>query len=319
MKKILVTGGAGFIGSNFVRKFSRLEDYHFHVVDSLTYCGNLDNIRDLSITFEKLDIRDGEKVRELFERNDFAGVIHFAAETHVDNSIRYPNIFFDTNVMGTLNLLNCIGDSRLIHVSTDEVYGELLEGDPCFTEDSPLAPSSPYSASKASSDLLVRSYFKTYGSDVVITRCSNNYGPFQHAEKLIPKVIEKAIRGEKVPVYGDGANIRDWIYVDDHIEGIWRAFKEGRAGEVYNFGGGAEKRNIEVVRLILEKLGSKSKIEFVEDRKGHDYRYGIDYGKAQRELGWSPRVSFEEGIGATINFYNQTRSEQNFKAWVKTT
>lgn len=319
-KKIALTGCAGFIGSNFLKVIAvNNPQFDFVVIDALTYAGHYPTIqsdveKNDHISFEKIDIRNKEAIDQLFERNKFSGIIHFAAESHVDNSIKNPNIFVETNVLGTLNLLNAslkLGEKgfRFCHVSTDEVYGQLTETDPPFTEQNPIAPNSPYSASKASSDLLVRSYFETFKLDCVITRCSNNYGPYQFPEKLIPLMINNAILDKKLPVYGNGKNIRDWIYVDDHNYGVWEIFQKGRSGEVYNLGGNSERRNIDVVKTILKLLNKpESLIEYVEDRKGHDWRYAMDYSKTTRELGWSPKMSFENGIKKTIEWYleNQT-------------
>ena len=317
--KILVTGGAGFIGSNFVKYILKEHpDYKIVNLDLLTYAGNLENLKDVennpNYKFIKGDIRNREVVENIFKDTKISGVIHFAAESHVDNSIINPNIFVETNVLGTLNLLNAakrLGESdiRFLHVSTDEVYGQLKEADPAFCETTPIAPSSPYSASKAGSDLIVRSYHETYKMDVVITRCSNNYGPYHFPEKLIPLMIHNALNDIKLPVYGDGRNIRDWIYVDDHCEGIWQAFLNGKKGEVYNFGGNAEMRNIDVVKTILKQVGkSESLISFVEDRKGHDWRYAINFAKAKKELNWQPKVNFTDGIKKTINWYVENQS-----------
>lgn len=316
-KRILLTGCAGFIGSNFVRTVAQREsECEFLIIDALTYAGRLETIAPIlekcsHIKFEKMDIRDSKSIADLFESWQPEGVIHFAAESHVDRSIENPNIFIETNVMGTMNLLNSSlqlfnknSNFRFVHVSTDEVYGTLTEEDPAFSETTPIAPNSPYSASKASSDLLVRSYFETFKLPAMITRCSNNYGPYQFPEKLVPLMISKAKKGEPLPVYGDGRNIRDWIFVDDHNEGIWKVFSQGKAGEVYNFGGQSEKRNIEVVKEILKATGQPDDlITYVEDRKGHDWRYAIDFSKAEKELGWTPSVTFEEGLKRTIDWY----------------
>lgn len=321
--KILLTGCAGFIGSNFLKKIAvPNKDYDFVILDALTYAGHYPTIAgDIEVnehlSFEKIDIRDNDAVQNLFKANSFSGVIHFAAESHVDNSIKNPNIFVETNVLGTLNLLNAslhfgAKDLRFCHVSTDEVYGELTENEPAFTEDHKIAPNSPYSASKAGSDLLVRSYHETFGLDTVMTRCSNNYGPFQFPEKLIPVMIAKAISDEKLPVYGDGKNIRDWIFVDDHNIGVWDVFLKGKKGEVYNLGGDSEKRNLEVVKTILKILNKpESLISFVEDRKGHDWRYAMDFSKAKRDFGFEPQVTFEEGIQKTVDWYLSNQ------AWVE--
>ncbi len=322
-KKILLTGCAGFIGSNFLKKFAVPNNqYDFVVLDALTYAGHYPTIeKDIDendhLSFVKMDLRESEEVKSLFERVKFSGVIHFAAESHVDNSIKNPNIFVETNVLGTLNLLNAAlhhgeKDFRFCHVSTDEVYGELTEEEPAFTEDHKIAPNSPYSASKASSDLLVRSYAETFGMDTVMTRCSNNYGPFQFPEKLIPVMIAKAVANEKLPVYGDGRNIRDWIFVDDHNQGVWDVFLKGKSGEVYNLGGDAEMRNLEVVKTIIKTLDKpESLIGFVEDRKGHDWRYAMDFSKAKRDFGFTPTVSFEEGIQKTIRWYLENQEWVN--------
>ncbi|MBT3586680.1 MAG: dTDP-glucose 4,6-dehydratase [Halobacteriovoraceae bacterium] len=322
-KKILLTGAAGFIGANFLKRICLKKDiaenYSFVVLDSLTYAGHFPSIeKDLQendhLSFVKMDIRESEKISQLFAEESFDGVLHFAAESHVDNSIKDPNLFVATNVMGTLNLLRASQENakegfRFLHVSTDEVYGTLGENDPAFCEETPLATNSPYSASKAGSDLLVRSYFHTFGLDTVITRCSNNYGPFQFPEKLIPLMIFRAQKDQELPVYGDGRNIRDWIYVEDHNEGVWAAFTKGKAGEVYNLGGASEKRNIEVVKTLLEKLKKpESLIAYVEDRKGHDWRYAINFSKAERELGWAPTVTFEAGLQKTIDWYIENPS-----------
>jgi len=318
-KKVLLTGCAGFIGSNFLKKIAvPSRDYDFVVLDALTYAGHYPTIAsDIEdnehLSFIKADIRGNEPIQSIFKENEFSGVIHFAAESHVDNSIINPNIFVETNVLGTLNLLNAAKNHggeriRFCHVSTDEVYGELTESEPAFTEDHKIAPNSPYSASKAGSDLLVRSYHETFGLDTVITRCSNNYGPYQFPEKLIPVMIAKAISGEKLPVYGDGKNIRDWIFVDDHNIGVWDVFLKGQSGHAYNLGGNSEQRNIDVVKTILRSLGKSDElITFVEDRKGHDWRYAMDFRKIEREMNWRPSVTFEEGLSRTIQWYKDNQ------------
>lgn len=309
LSKILVTGGCGFIGSNFVRHI--LESYPGYQVlnlDALTYAGNKENLHDIEsdarYKFIKGDITNLEEVQPAMNGIDY--VVHFAAESHVDRSIDDASIFVKTNILGTYNLLECAmrnGVKKFIHISTDEVYGSLPEKG-FFTEDSPLAPNSPYSASKAGSDMLVRSYFETFKFPAIITRCSNNYGPYQFTEKLIPLMISNALAGKKLPVYGDGLNVRDWIYVNDHCRAIDVVLHKGIAGEVYNIGGNNEWYNIDIVKLILKDLGKpESLIQFVKDRLGHDRRYAIDSSKIQKELGWEPETSFEEGIRSTIDWY----------------
>ena len=327
-KKILVTGAAGFIGSNFLKRICLNEvvknEYDFVILDALTYAGHYPTIKDEidnneNLSFQMVDIRNGEKIKELFNCNSFVGVINFAAESHVDRSIDNPNIFVETNSIGTLNLLNASLDrSRAnkeftyLQVSTDEVYGALGYDDPAFNELTPLAPNSPYSASKAGADLLVRSFNETHGMKTIITRCSNNYGPYQFPEKLIPLMISNALNDKPLPVYGKGENIRDWIYVDDHNDGIWSAFTKGKSGEVYNFGGNSEMKNIDLVKILINDLGkSEDLITFVTDRLGHDFRYAIDYSKATRELGWNPKVNFENGIKKTIEWYQENTSWVN--------
>ncbi len=312
-KNILVTGAAGFIGANFAEFFvNKHPEYNVVVLDKLTYAGNMDNLKKVmdKITFIQGDICDYQFIKELFEKHAIDGVIHFAAESHVDNSIKNPFIFTQTNVIGTHTLLEVAkqvwgegSKNKFVHISTDEVYGTLGE-DGYFTEATPINPNSPYSASKASSDLIARAYFETFKMNVTITNCSNNYGPYQHNEKLIPHMIKLAMNNEKLPVYGNGKNIRDWLYVEDHCEAIDLVFHNGRAGERYNIGGHNEKRNIEIVKLILKHLNkSEDLIEFVEDRKGHDYRYAIDPTKIKNELGWEPKTKFEDGIVKTIDWY----------------
>ncbi len=313
MKNVLITGAAGFIGANFAEYFvNKHPDYNVVVVDKLTYAGNLDNLKKVQdkITFIQADICDFEKMKEIFSKYDINGVIHFAAESHVDNSIKNPFIFTQTNVIGTHTLLETAkqiwgegSPNKFVHISTDEVYGSLKE-EGYFTEKSPIKPSSPYSSSKASSDLIALAYKETYKMNVNVTNCSNNYGPYQHNEKLIPHMIKLALKNEKLPVYGEGLNIRDWLYVEDHCEAIDIVFHKGVAGERYNIGGHNEKRNIEIVKLILQRLGkSEDLIEHVTDRKGHDYRYAIDPTKISKELGWLPKTKFEDGIAKTIDWY----------------
>ncbi len=310
---ILVTGAAGFIGANFAEHFvNKHPDYNIIVLDKLTYAGNLDNLKKVmdKITFVQGDICDFEFVTEIFKKYDINGVIHFAAESHVDNSIKTPFVFTQTNVLGTHTLLEVAkqiwgegSSNKFVHISTDEVYGTLGE-EGYFTEKSPIQPNSPYSASKASSDLIALAYHETYKMNVTVTNCSNNYGPYQHNEKLIPHMIKLALKDEKLPVYGTGRNIRDWLYVEDHCEAIDLVFHNGKAGERYNIGGHNEKRNIEIVKLILKRLDKpETLIEFVEDRKGHDYRYAIDPTKIKNELGWYPKTKFEDGIVKTIDWY----------------
>lgn len=307
--KILVTGGAGFIGSCFIRHMLKSHpDYKIINFDCLTYAGNIENLDDIkdnpNYSFIKADIRDKKAVDRAVSEVDC--VINFAAESHVDRSILNPEIFIETNIKGTLNLLDCAkkhGIQRYLQVSTDEVYGTLGK-DGYFTENTPLAPNSPYSASKAGADMLVRSYFETYKTPVLITRCSNNYGPYQYPEKLIPFFISKLLKGEKVPLYGDGLNVRDWLYVYDHCRAIDTVLHKGREGEVYNVGGHNEKSNIEITKIILKEMGrDENSIEYVKDRLGHDRRYAIDNTKITTELGWEPSLTFEEGIKLTINWY----------------
>jgi dTDP-glucose 4,6-dehydratase len=331
MHTILVTGGAGFIGSNFIPYFiENNPNYHIINLDLLTYAGDLINVSEVEnnprYTFVQGDICDRNFIEELFQKYQFHDVIHFAAESHVDNSISGPEAFIKTNVLGTFNLLDTARklwmsapnqynpdfiNARFHHVSTDEVYGTLGETG-LFEETTPYAPNSPYSASKAGSDMIVRSYFHTYGMNVVTTNCSNNYGPKQHDEKLIPTIIRKALKGENIPIYGDGKNVRDWLYVLDHCKGIELAFKTGKSGETYNIGGRNERNNlyiVDVVCSILNELQPKSEgkyqdqITFVTDRPGHDLRYAIDASKIENELGWKADENFETGIKKTIVWY----------------
>ena len=317
MTRVLVTGGAGFIGSCYVRHMLKKHpDYKIINLDALTYCGNLENLKDVennpNYTFVHGNICDKKLVRELVSEVDC--VVNFAAESHVDNSIKTPEIFIETNVQGTLNLLQAskeIGVERFLQVSTDEVYGS-LGATGYFYETTPLSPNSPYSASKASADMLVRAYRETFGLPTLNTRCSNNYGPYQYPEKLIPFFISQLLKGEKVPVYGDGLNVRDWLYVYDHCEAIDVVLHKGKIGEVYNIGGHNEKTNMEITRLILDAMGKdESSIRYVEDRLGHDRRYAISNDKITSELGWSPSLTFEEGIKLTIDWY------LNNQAWIK--
>lgn len=317
MTTILVTGGAGFIGSCFVRHvLTKHPDYKVINIDALTYCGNLENLKDVennpNYRFVHGNICDRKLVRDLICECDC--VVNFAAESHVDNSIKHPEIFVETNVQGTLNLLQAckeLGVERYLQVSTDEVYGSLGK-DGYFYETTPLAPNSPYSASKASADLLVRAYYETYKLPVLNTRCSNNYGPYQYPEKLIPFFISKLLRGEKVPVYGDGLNVRDWLYVYDHCEAIDVVLHNGKVGQVYNIGGHNEKTNLEITHLILDAMGKdETSIEYVQDRLGHDRRYAIANDKITSELGWEPSITFEEGIKLAIDWY------LNNQEWIK--
>ncbi|RMD77790.1 MAG: dTDP-glucose 4,6-dehydratase [Lentisphaerae bacterium] len=309
---ILVTGGAGFIGSNFVRMLvSECPEIRVVNLDALTYAGNLENLAEIqdapNYEFVHGDIRDREFLKDLFRRYHFTGVINFAAESHVDRSIENPGLFIETNVQGTLNLLQAARETecrRYLQVSTDEVYGSLGPEDPPFTENNQITPNSPYAASKAAADHLVHAFGHTYGMDVVITRCSNNYGMYQFPEKMIPLMFNNARQDKPLPVYGDGMQIRDWLFVLDHCRAVWSVFQHGRKGEVYNIGGCNEKTNLEVVKLILDFLGKPhSLIEHVTDRPGHDRRYAIDAGKIMSELGWKPSVTFEEGIAITLQWY----------------
>jgi len=314
MKKILITGGAGFIGSNFIHYILN-EYYNYKVVnlDKLTYAANLKNLKDVennpNYKFIKGDISDRDFIFHIFEKEKFDIVVNFAAESHVDNSIANPEIFVITNILGTQILLDASKKykvERFHQVSTDEVYGdlELDRKDLFFTENTPLNPSSPYSASKASADMLVKSYFRTYNLPVTISRCSNNYGPYQFSEKLIPHMIFKALNNEPLPVYGKGLNIRDWLHVYDHCTAINLILNEGEVGEIYNIGGHNEKSNIDVVETILKELNKpKSLIQYVKDRQGHDLRYAIDATKIETELKWKVKYKFEEGIVETIKWY----------------
>ncbi len=331
-KTILITGGAGFIGSNFVPYFcEKYPEYKIINLDKLTYAGNLENLRSCenmpNYSFVQGDICDADLIEKLFRENDVRGVIHFAAESHVDNSITGPRAFINTNIIGTFNLLDAArrhwmdapgrikpgyADARFHHISTDEVYGALGETGE-FREDTPYAPNSPYSASKASSDFLVRAYHHTYGMNTTTSNCSNNYGPKQHNEKLIPHIISCALAGKSLPIYGRGENVRDWLYVMDHCRAIDLIFHQGRAGETYNVGGHNERNNITIVKTIcsiLDELrpradGKKyeSQIEFVADRAGHDFRYAIDAGKLEQELGWRANETFDTGIVKTVKWY----------------
>lgn len=328
MQTIIVTGGAGFIGSNFIRIALQASDTHIINLDKLTYAGNLDSLRDVAdnprYSFVQGDICDAELVKQLLAEHQPNAIVHFAAESHVDRSIDGPEAFITTNINGTFNLLENTrhywrkldrsqqGQFRFIHISTDEVYGTL--GDTgFFTEETPYAPNSPYSASKASSDHLVRSYFHTYGLPTIITNCSNNYGPYHFPEKLIPLVILNALEGKSLPVYGTGLNVRDWLYVEDHCRAILTVLAKGTPGEKYNVGGHNEKTNLDIVQTLCDILDAESprldrksyreQITFVKDRPGHDQRYAIDASKIQRELGWLPAETFETGIAKTVAWY----------------
>lgn len=340
--KIVVTGGAGFIGSNFLNLLvPRHPEHQFVNVDKLTYAANLSSLQAVSslpnYSFERLDIADRAAVDALFARIQPDLVVHFAAESHVDRSIHAPHAFVETNITGTFNLLDAFRalpevDRRLFHhVSTDEVYGS-LGPDGAFTETSPYDPSSPYSASKAASDHLVRAYARTYGLRVKITNCSNNYGPYQFPEKLIPLTILNALEGRPLPVYGRGENVRDWLFVTDHCEAIWTVIQRGRVGETYNIGGRSERRNIDVVRAICDVVASETSkpvadllelITFVDDRPGHDLRYAIDPGKIERECGFVPEESFETGLRKTVRFYIENTQwvadvrSGAYRAWIE--
>ena len=310
MSKILVTGGAGFIGSNFVRMMVRDTTHDIVNVDALTYAGNLENLVDLEgnkrHVFVRADIADTTAMARVFGDHRPDVVVHFAAESHVDRSVLDATAFVRTNVAGTQVLLDqsrAHKVQRFVHVSTDEVYGSLGPWG-YFTEETPIQPNSPYSSSKAGSDLLVRAAVHTHHMDCVITRCSNNYGPYQFPEKLIPLIIANAMDGKKLPVYGDGRNVRDWIYVEDHCTGVRAAMERGKAGEVYNFGGNAERENIEVIRQILKLVGrGEDLITYVKDRPGDDRRYAMDVSKAKATLGWTPSFTFEDGIRQTVDWY----------------
>ncbi len=325
MKNILVTGGAGFIGSNFVRyMLKEHKEYRIVNIDALTYAGNLENLADVAdlpnYRFIKCDIRDSAAVEKIFEEECIDTVVNFAAESHVDRSIEDPQIFLTTNVLGTQVLLDAAkkfwkinpndkycrkfkDGVKYLQVSTDEVYGALGKTG-MFTETTPLSPNSPYSSSKASADLFVRAYHETFGLPINITRCSNNYGPYQFPEKLIPLMLNNCLKGKPLPVYGDGLQIRDWLHVSDHCKGIYTVLEKGRIGEVYNIGGNNEKANIDIVKLIINAAGaSEELITYVKDRPGHDRRYAIDNTKITTELGWAPEYTFEEGIAETVKWY----------------
>ncbi len=346
MKNMLITGGCGFIGANFVRYLLKESDFAGRIVnvDKLTYAGNPENLADIEkeyndrYTFIKADICDGTRMAEIFERYGIDSVCHFAAESHVDRSIVKPDAFIRTNIMGTFNLLESARThrNRMIlfhHISTDEVYGSLgREG--YFKETTSYKPNSPYSASKAASDHLVRAYYKTYGLPMTISNCSNNYGPYQFPEKLIPLIILNALEGKALPVYGDGRNVRDWLYVKDHCIAIWTIMKNGTVGETYNVGGNSELENIKLVEMICDILDEKKPlsdgrsrrdfISFVKDRPGHDLRYAIDFSKLNKNLNWRPKQSLETGIRDTIQWYMDNRKwvervkSGEYQSWIKT-
>lgn len=312
--KIIVTGGAGFIGSNFIfYMLDKYPDYKIICVDNLTYAGNLSTLEPVmenkNFSFHKIDICDRDAIYKLFEEEKPDIIVNFAAESHVDRSIENPEIFLDTNIKGTTVLMdacNKYGIKRFHQVSTDEVYGDLPLDRPdlLFTEQTPIQTSSPYSSSKASADLLVQAYHRTYGLPITISRCSNNYGPYQFPEKLIPLMIANALAEKPLPVYGEGLNVRDWLYVDDHCSAIDKIIHDGKDGEVYNVGGHNEMKNIDIVKLICKELGkSEDLITYVTDRKGHDMRYAIDPTKIHNDLGWLPETKFEDGIKKTIKWY----------------
>lgn len=314
MQTVLITGGAGFIGSNFTRMMSQKPEFRCVVLDQLTYAGHLSTIEDVlsdSCIFVKGDIADSTLVQRLFEQYAFDYVINFAAESHVDRSIEDPGVFIRSNVLGVQVLLDACrqyGVTKYLQVSTDEVYGSLSDTG-LFTEEMPLDPSSPYSASKSSADMLVQAWHRTYGLSVNITRCSNNYGPYQFPEKLIPVIITRALANQSIPVYGTGMNVRDWIHVEDHCTALFEVLMRGQSGRVYNIGGRSERSNLEVVRTVLQIVGqSESLITFVEDRKGHDWRYAIDNSRIQLELGWEPNHSFEQGLVDTVQWYLDNQS-----------
>ena len=344
-RNLLVTGGCGFIGSNFIRTLLNNETFSGRVInlDKLTYAGNPENLKGVPeefgsrYVFQKVDICDATGLEKVFGEYDIDAVCHFAAESHVDRSIKDPGSFIQTNIVGTFNLLELAkarGDKFKLfhHVSTDEVYGS-LGANGLFREDTPYRPNSPYSASKAASDHLVRAYNATFGLPTTISNCSNNYGPYQFPEKLIPLVILNALEGKPLPVYGDGKNIRDWLYVEDHCDAIWTIMMSGRIGETYNVGGNAEMENILIVQMICDILDEikpatdgkprRKLITFVSDRPGHDRRYAIDFAKLKAELGWSPRESFKSGLRKTVNWYlNQNKWVENIKtgayqSWIK--
>ncbi|GGI10297.1 dTDP-glucose 4,6-dehydratase [Gottfriedia solisilvae] len=307
---ILITGGAGFIGLNFVNFILKNTDYEITIIDALTYASHPEEINKLGknprVRFIQANIINMEEIKLALDRV-YEVLVHFAAESHVDRSIKDGEIFIQTNIIGTFNMIQVVMNGfakKMIHVSTDEVYGTLEKNDTPFTEHSPISPNNPYSASKASSDLIVRSYFQTFGLPLITTRCSNNFGPFQNKEKYIPTIIYHALQEKKIPVYGDGLQIRDWLFVEDHCRAIANIIKNGKSGEVYNIGGGNEKTNIEVVKQVLAIMGKpESLIDYVTDRVGHDRRYAIDSSKLQSELGWIQQHTFQESLEETVKWY----------------
>lgn len=315
-RNIVVTGGAGFIGSNFIHYLMDNTDYNIFNLDKLTYAGNLENLRDIEdnkrYTFLKADIAELSSIEDALSGFDIDIIVNFAAESHVDRSILNADDFIDTNITGTYNLIKYADRNsidRYIQVSTDEVYGSLEPDEPAFTEITPIDPTSPYAASKASADLVVMSYIKTHKFPAIITRCSNNYGPYQFPEKFIPLVIYKAVNGENIPLYGDGLNVRDWIHVEDHCRAIAMVMENGMEGEIYNIGAENEKPNIDVIRTILDITGASGDlIEYVEDRKAHDRRYAMDNTKIRNELGFEPRMDFKEGIKDTVEWYKDNKT-----------
>lgn len=322
MKVLLVTGGMGFIGSNFIRYLLNLnQDFKLINVDKLTYAGNPENLKNIDMAFQnnykfyKADICDFEAIDRIINKENVEYIINFAAESHVDRSIDNPSVCCDTNIFGTQSLLNSAKKNKLkkyIQISTDEVYGSLNFGDLTFKESTPLAPNSPYSASKASADLLTYAYFKTYDLPINITRCSNNYGPYQFPEKLIPLMINNALNNNELPLYGKGINVRDWIYVNDHCSAIFKVLLNGKIGEIYNIGGDSEIANIDLIKKLLKILNkSESLIKFVKDRPGHDLRYAMNHEKITKELSWKPEISFEKGLKMTIQWYMDN------KTWLK--
>ena len=308
---ILVTGAAGFIGSNFVHYLSQKTDEQIIIVDKMSYASEIRNLNGVSASLHQVDLADQYQLSTIFSNFKPKKVFHFAAESHVDNSIKDVMPFVESNIVGTINLLNQSlkhNVEMFHHISTDEVYGSLGLGDPSFTEETPYDPQNPYSASKAASDHFVMAFHNTYGIPIKITNCSNNYGPRQHVEKLIPKTITNILNKKKIPVYGKGQNVRDWIYVEDHCEAIYEVFLKGKVGEKYNIGGECEVKNIDLIKKLLELLGgSEDLIEYVNDRPGHDLRYSIDNAKIRKELGWVPKYTLEQGLEKTIDWYKNDR------------